>query len=763
MYSVAMSMKIVSIRVVIALIAALLYVLGIHIFVPDLSDSQTYQRYTALRPAVDVAHDILLIDIPSEAEMPESKRTTPDAFDWVEILLLMTEFEAAQGVFLFSPTETPTTEHSQKLRQQALAGRFDEEFSVMSSNVRAFFEAIRLGSVRPRDSARYVDDLLRLMDSGKIRLMEDVRAIDETGTVLVNQALDVFGQAWIDHPDTPGPAGTDTFLPLRSRGRTWSNAVFLALMHRLGSVTPELRDAGLVLPGVQLPGRDEQDLTIPLGRDGTLLFETPDPEQGGSYRNLRPATLLHAVELEAGLYRSLKTMEGSGYLSGVDPESYPTALYEHVLNLREELLAAPDEQRLAGWRQGRERFFNATRIFLAGKAEQDLLAGYDQLVASEALDALGIERVEELRQSVIHAFSESRNLLTELEDLRLSLDARLRGSFCLIGPESEVLAEAGLVNAILGNRFMDGLWGQRLNRWVALPGLVLSVSLAFIGPLLSLLAGAAAVALSVGVAVLLFVYAGVWIHPVLPAGIVLAATIASVLSCMALRHWNRDRLRTAFGSRIPAQLMRDLASSGSGKTTDILHGKAAILAIRYLRPGEHGRPEEDSGQAGALKAFQDQASRKLVERGGVVLGADGFIVLGAFGSPLEAIVARKGKGPEPDPADSLAHLANRVCAATVDIMGPETAMDNFWRYGLDIGDSAFFHSDAGGYSSVGRPVVYARILSGLALKYNCRILVTQELKDAIGELWVTRRLDTLVAKSTGKEEAFYELSGQPWH
>jgi hypothetical protein len=511
-----------------------------------------------------------------------------------------------------------------------------------------------------------------------------------------------------------------------------------------------------------LPGQEAQDLTIPLGPDGDVLFETPDPDRDGSYRSLRPAVLLHAAALEEELYGRLKSMESSGYLSGLDPESYPTALHEHMSELRREMLASPDERKLAAWRQGRERFFQAAGAFLAGTAEQDLLDGYDELVASETLEESGVERVEELRQSVVLAFSEARKTLEELALLRRSIDAELRGSFCMIGSESGVEEEAGLVNAILGNRFIDELRGQRLNRWAALPGLVLSIPLAFMGPLLSLLVGTAAAALGAGIVVLVFIFGGLWLHPLLPAGIIAAATAASVLGCLAARHLNRDRLGEAFGLRIPSMLVRNLASAGAVRTQEVLHAKAVILAIRYMRPGEQGRPEEDTGQAEALKAFQDKASRELVKRGGVVLGADGFIVLGAFGSPLETVGFRNVKDADPDPAQALARLAHRACAAAVDIMGPETAVDNFWRFGMDIGDSAFFHSEAAGYSSVGRPVVYARILSGLAMKYSCRILVTQELRDAIGEPWVTRRLDTLVAKSSGKEEAFFELSGQPW-
>jgi class 3 adenylate cyclase len=782
-----MSIKIVSIRVVTALLVALLGAFGIHTFIPDLSNTSVYQHFTELRPPVAVARDILLIDVPldtgkagnrrdeslnDEGRLSDGLRITPDAFDWAEILLLMTEFEAAQGIFLFAPTEAPPTEHSLKLKHKVLTGRFDQEFSVMSSNVLAFFEAIRLGSVRPRDSVRYVDDLLKLMEDGKNRLVEDVRASDETETVLVNQALDVFGRAWIDYPDAQtgidypdAQSGTETGiqLSLHTRGRSWSIAVFRALMYRLGGVVPDLQENALVLPGVRLPGRDEQDIVLPLGRDGSVLFETPDPDRDDSYRSLKPAVILHAAELETSLYKSLKIMEGSGYLSGMDPESYPTALYEHTMNLRREMLAAPDSRKLDGWRQSRERFFTATRVFLEGEAEQALLDGYDELVAAETLEEAGRQRVEELRQSVVRAFSDSRNKLIELELLRQELDAELRGSFCIIGPGPEVEAEAGLVNAILANRFIDGLWGQRLNRWAALPGLVLSVPLAFIGPLLALVAGVAAAALSFGMMALLFIYAGLWIHPVLPAGIIAAVTISSALTCLVLRHGNKDKLRTAFGKRLPRTLMRDLASAGLTQTTEVRNSKAVILAIRYIHTGDHGRPEEDPGQAASLKSFQDLAAQAIVKQGGVVLGADGYIILGAFGAPLEAGRLWKGKDPEPEPAAVLSILANKACAATLAIMGPETGADNFWRYGMDIGECAFFHSDAGGYSVVGRPPVYARILSGLALKYSCRILVTQELKDTIGEKWLTRRLDTLVAKSSGREEAFYELSGQPWH
>ena len=293
--------------------------------------------------------------------------------------------------------------------------------------------------------------------------------------------------------------------------------------------------------------------------------------------------------------------------------------------------------------------------------------------------------------------------------------------------------------------------------------LLVAVGIAFTGPLVSLLIGMAAGLVAGGFSALLLIYGGLWIHPGLPAGITAALTLVSILSALVWRHWNRDILNRAYGFRVPVGLLRYHAWAGQVQTSGVSQAKAVILGIRYIHPGEQKRPEEDTGQAETLKTFQDEAARKILLSGGVVIGTDGFIVLGVFGSPLETKIPHKGKTLESDPAKEFQALASRACAATLEIMGPETAADNFWRFGLDIGECAFFHTEAGGYTAVGRPPVYARILSGLALKYSCRILITQELNDAVGEQWLTRRLDTLVAKSSGKEEAFYELSGQPWH
>ena len=84
-----------------------------------------------------------------------------------------------------------------------------------------------------------------------------------------------------------------------------------------------------------------------------------------------------------------------------------------------------------------------------------------------------------------------------------------------------------------------------------------------------------------------------------------------------------------------------------------------------------------------------------------------------------------------------------------------TGMD--WLFGVDSGECRFMYSSINGYGAVGRPLKYARLLSGLAAKYGCRILVTGEAASRAGEAWRTRRHDSLVEKASGVEYAFFEL------
>jgi hypothetical protein len=77
-----------------------------------------------------------------------------------------------------------------------LLRRFDTEFSLLKSNIRNLFDAIRVGSIPPEESGRYVEDLTGLAERGKERLISALLRTDQAGVDLFQKTAAAFGSLW---------------------------------------------------------------------------------------------------------------------------------------------------------------------------------------------------------------------------------------------------------------------------------------------------------------------------------------------------------------------------------------------------------------------------------------------------------------------------------------------------------------------------------------------------------------------------------------
>jgi len=394
------------------------------------------------------------------------------------------------------------------------------------------------------------------------------------------------------------------------------------------------------------------------------------------------------------------------------------------------------------------------------------LAGFDALLAAETLEETGTTRINDLRQAVAASFAAARSAFNEFQLARDRLQGALRGSFCIIGSVSglRILADgsdleptqaeaaAFLANSVLTDSHFRVATGPRYTILILLPAVLAAVLLAPFEVLVSAVLGLASIAVSAGLFSLLFIYKGVWIDPLVVAGIVAVTVAASLAVELASRMRITAVLRHRTGNRLPQSVLTALAARHILPPAADLSARAAILAVRHF--SEASRAEEDSGRhAAALRAFHDSAAAEIRKRGGVVLGVDEFILFAGFGTPLHAAANGSKTGPGLDTADAV----KQACSAVLDIAASAPELSGEWRFGLDLGDCNFFYSSVDGYSAAGRAVNYARLLSGLGSKYNSRILVTQGIVAEAGEGFRTRRLDSLVEKASGNEHAFYEL------
>jgi class 3 adenylate cyclase len=591
------------------------------------------------------------------------------------------------------------------------------------------------------------------------------------------------------YPLAPGLAGT---------GHRAEHVVYAMLNHYLGPADIEYRQ-GMPLLRFKREGfvRD-----IALDSRGAVLAERP--RGNGGFARLTPEDFAEYERADREFARFLDTLRERGCFIYLTPEADPAFLYEYSHRKREELLENTGDQPLmdmkARWLDARAGYLRGLENFAAGPSETLLVMSCERRIAAEGLADEELRRLVSQRNGVISDFAAFREKYDALLRIRSGLSSALAGSFCILGPAappppdsagfsagfagpetgagnfltrhfrrlfpaeqepvpSDTEVSAMLANTILSGRAVEVPPGHAILVRSLLPVLLILFLIRRTGPVLTLVFGLAMTALTAAVFSGGFILTGYWIDPVIPAGSALAGTLASFLFILSTKRRDQGSIRRRRGGAVgPAYLKRLVRVGPLAGEGEILQEHAAIVAVRRggLLAAESGKDPLDS--AGEIRAFREAAARRFTRAGGVIVGIDGDMVLAAFGSPVERIaVSSAGKetpyddGPAPGHPSPEALAAGFVVALLKE--EPETAA---WRFGIDAGNCAFGYSEISGYAAFGRPVVHARILSGIAPRYHARILITAGVNGGITG-FPTRKLDTITSPAGKEKEPFYEI------
>ena len=366
--------------------------------------------------------------------------------------------------------------------------RFDEEFSLLSSNIHNLFDAIRTGSVAPSEAARYVGELVDLSEKGKERLVSALVHRDEEGIDSMEKAAAVFG-----HVRRPGdllvqliragrPEGnpeSELRPPADRRGespgalvekneysrarpdrdgvlrriapiltvselsegevreRILEHIIYGALKTRYVTSGIEHTDSWGMKARPVLAARngpDGTDSVIPLDRNGNVLFEVP--HNGEDFRRIGISDFLAYDEVDKDLRLLLAEGEALGIFQAIEGENNPAFLYDYALSLREELAGSVsfnDDEKKMTWIEARNRYFKSLEDFLYGPTEMNLVGGYEEIIASESLGETEIAKITEMRDTLIRTFVNLRARYNEVIELRTKLESSLASSFCILG------------------------------------------------------------------------------------------------------------------------------------------------------------------------------------------------------------------------------------------------------------------------------------------------------------------------------------------
>jgi hypothetical protein len=565
--------------------------------------------------------------------------------------------------------------------------------------------------------------------------------------------------------------------------------IYGALKSRYTSTEIEVSKDGPVLH-IQ-GGPDGINRYIALDSEGALLFEAPHwraaPRQGEDFRRIQVKDFLDYDEADKGLRRLLSESEPLGIYSGIEGEKNPAFLYDYALSLREEMLLNPDEDNKIAWRKARNSYSESLEDFLYGPTEMILVGGYEELIASEALGDEGIQRLVDLRDSLIRAFVALRGRYNDLLEMRNKLDSALTDSFCILGPCSAQEQSAAKIQLPSSSNFLTLLLSnqtQRLSDTEAsalLANSLLTGRAVIPGRMIWLLLGSLACALLTGLGLkslgtmsgfcmgLLislvsgavfswsFILSGLWLDPLVPAFACLLVTLVSFVWALAAQISFSRHFRLSYGPFVSRPTLRRVIKAGRPRPSESFTVRAGVVAVK--NPGLLVQEDKTNPRTGAemALAFREKVAESFKQAGGVIVGSEGDMVIACFGSPLERIAlgGKKQVSPYDDHIHAKSAPAVRTVGFVTELLKHEES--SLWQYGLDSGDCTFTWSPLSGYSIFGRPAVRAKILAGLAPRYKAQVLITSSVNEALPDL-PARKLDVLKEKDGSGGETFYELS-----
>jgi hypothetical protein len=722
-----------------------------------------YDMLMKLRPRLEAPSDLVVIDTTNQ---------NGDAIasgDAVRLLITLAAMESRLALFqtrVYLPDERQSFSSTE--RQQLV----QREFSRIQKNIINLFDGIRLGSVRPQDAERYVRDVTSLVDESKNRLLVTIaesgnrRELElEKARALFNRvivcddlewarsagsALEVWGgQAVYSRVERDVDGMVRRIYPVRELpNKQLVHAGMALLLYTIGGDAVIERASNTLR--IQT---DQVQYTLPLDTQGRLLVHHVE-----SYKTIALKDILTYQEQEKKLYEALKEMERSGYFIHLDPLQYPTTLYEYAQSLELEVVDTPLPDHVRQWREARKAFYDAVSAYLEGPAEETILKGYDTLLATENLEVGGKERIVSLKELASQSFSWARKAYDELMVSHTQLESMLRDAYCIIGSTSgDAEASVALLSTILSRSFIYP--GKPLYLFLACTVvlLVLFVASTLFTPLwffvFSVMVAIICLLISSG----LFVIGGYWYAPIIPVVILLGASLLYLLEqALLVRYMRRHQelalkyrmSQESFKAHLRSIPLHDLAVVP--KPVDIQEAEALILCVRHGSFLGDGPLEVLKDFAQDVKVFRQKTSELIMSQGGTILWMDGEVLFAAFGFPLRAALSSW------HPAREALTAARSIVAAFPD--EPVTM-------GLDYGTSAFYFDVLSGYSALGRISIHARVLSGLAGRYQVRLLCTESalhyLQDHIDEKLGASFIDTLVDKQEQRDIRFFSIPYQP--
>ncbi|GMO59684.1 MAG: hypothetical protein Ta2G_19720 [Termitinemataceae bacterium] len=594
---------------------------------------------------------------------------------------------------------------------------FDEEFSLISSNIRNLFDGIRTGSIAPSEARNFVQGVLKLTDGSKQRLLNSAVQKNEALELQLNRTKLMFG---------------DVFTPWETYAQTDSDGKLrrFTLIDKEGEIARE----HVILDALRRTHLDEEMANIRMHlfrgnpKKEEIFFDYPahdkEDAQASAFKTIIFREINDYVEMDKILYRLMLEASTLAQYSGFAIENYPPFLWEAAKIVYDNLLENPNKMSKIHWIELRAKYFESLNTFFSEDTDvlDKISKAFADLGANENLNEAGIEKLKNLQLEQVTMYTAAKELYKNLVQVRSTLQENLSGAFCITGSGADTYAIALLANALITNNMI----AIAENKAVAFLSLIIIILLLVPvnnGTFLFsfVFCGASFMVTLFGFS-LSFIISSFWVDPLIPSLSSAAGVLVGSFFALGIKQQNSSRMKRAINPFVPKTYIKKLNESGK-KTSEIEKEETAMACIVVVRKSELSAFEnklEAKKFYQIQKEFRENVIKLFLKGGAVVIGCDSDSISFAFGSPIEKFAKQKLKKAEENFVRKAYDTVLKLYKNKTDSI---TASCNT---GIDYGECVFNYSVLTGYTSAGSPVLRAKILSALTSKHNALSLISKD-------------------------------------
>lgn len=782
-----------------------------------------------IKPAVSENKSIVLIDIddPSIAQVgvwPWSRDIMADG------LILMKELGAEYALFDIEYTEQSPLGVNSKVLTEEIPNAFTNEFLNISQNISDLFTAIEAGFISMEDASFYVSDLQDLNEDSRDILLTKVADIARDNDSYLGATARFFGKSFFTMTVLPSPEGTLTeehknyafenialksikdvdgtvisdedirpvIIPIlkNAAGAGFPNVVpdsdgvtrrvslirkfedkyfpqlsFAPLLDLLGNPDVDLYKNKIIVKDAIIPGKEANDIIIPLTIDGKMLINWSKQSYLESFRHLSYYELVLNKELEIRLVENLNNIKDVGYLSYYQRDTNLLEIYKYAEDIKNSILSGGDRSATQEYKDVREYFFEELGFFLDGGAEKALLADIEAVIISDEVSDEIKQDYAQIKAEVPGVFAAVKDVYNSLAESRERISSALDGSFCIIGqtgtsttdigvtPFEEEYMNVGIhastLNTILSGSFLDDRpWWYSSILAIILSLLVMiiirkfkpifSVSGGFIFTLMVLAAGGG-----------FFLITGIYLNLLAPVLSVFFTSILIFIVNFFMLEKEKSFIRNAFSHYLSPDVISELVSNPD--KLNLGGEKKRLTAIFTDVQGFSTISEtlDPSDLVKLLNEYLTEMSNTILDLRGTIDKYEGDAIIAFFGAPVEYD----------------GHAEN-ACLSAVRMRKVEKELNKYFlkeemssvplftRIGINTGDMVVGNMGTPkkmDYTIMGNAVNLAARLEGVNKQYGTGILVSEETYNYGAANISARKLDRVRVVGINTPVRLYEL------